>query len=86
MYDKMEKQSGYVLVLDEVLVCVRIEKDCFVYMLQSDEVVLMQYVLLFFDKWVRNFGWKWWKDYVYVGVVYDEFIIEVRDFFVEECK
>ena len=86
MYDKMEKQSGYVPALDEAPVRVRIEKDCLVYTLQSDEAVLMQYALLFFDKWVRNLGWKWWKDYAYVGVAHDEFTIEVREHLAEECK
>lgn len=85
-YGKMERQSGYVPSLDEAPVRVRIEKDCLVYTLQSDEAILMQYALLFFNKWVTQLGWVWWKDFTYVGVAHDEFTIEVRDDLAEDCK
>lgn len=85
-YERMEKQNGYVPALDEAPVRVRIEKDCLVYTLQSDEAILMQYALLFFHKWVAQLGWVWWKDYAYVGVAHDEFTIEVRDSLAEKCK
>jgi len=85
-YDKMEKQNGYVPALDEAPVRVQVEKDCLVYTLQSDEAILMQYALLFFNKWVEKLGWVWWKDYAYVGVAHDEFTIEVKDELSQQCK
>jgi len=60
---------------------IRIEKEhtILVYMLQSDEAIMMQYALCFLYKWLTEKGWEHGREYGFVANVHDEIQAEVRD-------
>jgi len=65
--------DGWFRGLDGRPIHVKLEKDVLVYALQSDEAIMMQYALCFLDKWLRDRGWVYGKDYMFVANVHDEY-------------
>lgn len=65
---------------------IRIEKEhtILVYMLQSDEAIMMQYALCFFYKWLSEKGWVHGREYGFVANIHDEIQGEVREDLAEE--
>ena len=83
-WGRIEYHNGYFRGLDGRPVRVKLEKDVLVYALQSDEAIMMQYALCFLDKWLRNAGWIYGKDWMFVANIHDEFQSLVHKDRVEE--
>jgi DNA polymerase I-like protein with 3'-5' exonuclease and polymerase domains len=64
--------------LDGRPIIIENEHTLLVYMLQSDEAILMQHAVVFLHQWLQDLGWVWGKDYAFVANVHDEFQAEVR--------
>jgi DNA polymerase I-like protein with 3'-5' exonuclease and polymerase domains len=83
-WGRKEYYNGYIIGLDGRPVYIESEHCLLVYMLQSDEAILMQYALLFLYKWCKQKGWTHGVEYGFVANVHDEIQAEVRDDIVEE--
>ena len=76
--------NGFCVGIDGRPVFIDSEHKVLVYMLQSDEAVLMQYALLFLYKWCTMQGWTHGEEYGFVANNHDEFQAEVREDLAEE--
>ena len=74
-----EYYDGWIVGLDGRPIKIPSEHMVLVYMLQSDEAIMMQVALSFFDKWVTTRGYVHGVEYGYVANVHDEFQVEVRE-------
>lgn len=74
-----EYRNGTVTGLDGRPVKIESEHCLLVYMLQSDEAILMQYALVLLDGWLKELGWVHGREYGYVANVHDEIQAEVRE-------
>jgi len=83
-FNRMVKANGYIEGLDGRPVYIPKENDILVYMLQTDEAIMMSAAFCFLYKWANEKGWKWGEDWAYVAWVHDEFQCEVRDEIVDE--
>ena len=75
----VEYYDGWITGLDGRPIRIMSEHQVLVYMLQSDEAIMMQVALLFFHKWVTDRGYTHGVEYGYVANVHDEFQVEVRE-------
>ena len=80
----VEYYGGYVTGLDGRPVQIESPHCLLVYMLQSDEAILMQYALvLLYDK-LTDMGWVHGREYGFVANVHDEIQAEVREDLAEQ--
>lgn len=77
-------QNGTIRGLDGRPVLIEKEHTLLVYMLQSDEAIMMQYALCFLYKWITDKGWVHGREYGFVANIHDEFQAEVREDLAEE--
>lgn len=80
----IEYYNGTVRGLDGRPVVIEREHCLLVYMLQSDEALLMQYALIFLYDWLTERGWVHGREYGFVANVHDEIQAEVREDLAEE--
>jgi hypothetical protein len=83
-WNKVEYYDGYITGIDGSPVLIESEHCLLVYLLQSDEAIMMQYALLFLYKWCCNKGWTHGVEYGFVANVHDEIQAEVREDIAEE--
>ena len=75
----MEYYDGWITGLDGRPIRIMSEHMVLVYMLQSDEAIMMQVALLFFHTEITARGYVHGVEYGYVANVHDEFQVEVRE-------
>ena len=75
----VEPYNGYIIGLDGRPVYIEAKHCLLVYMLQSDEALLMQYALVFLSGWLDDHGWKHGVEYGFVANIHDEIQAEVRE-------
>ena len=78
-WDNLEHYDGWVEGLDGRPIHIESEHQILVYVLQSDEAILMQHALVLLKEWCDAEGWTHGKEYGFVANVHDEFSAEVRD-------
>ena len=80
----VEYYDGWVVGLDKRPIKIAMEHTILVYVLQSDEAIMMAagYCLLYKRAIAR--GWKWGVDWAYVCWYHDEYQCEVREDIAEE--
>jgi len=83
-WGKPEFYNGWIKGLDGRPIWIASEHMILVYMLQSDEAIMMAraYVMLYERATER--GWKWGKDWAYLVWMHDEVQCEVREDLAEE--
>lgn len=80
----IEYYNGVIKGLDGRPVLIESEHCLLVYMLQSDEAIMMQYALVFLYEWLTAKGWVHGREYGFTANVHDEFQAEVREDLAEE--
>lgn len=86
-WDRLEYYDGWVVGLDGRPIFIETEHQILVYVLQSDEAIMMQTALVLLKKWLDDMGWEFGREYGWTANIHDEFQAEVRDDCVEEyCK
>lgn len=75
----MEYYDGWIVGLDGRPIRIMSEHQVLVYMLQSDEAIMLQIALLFCHKWITARGYTHGVEYGYVANVHDEWSMEVRE-------
>lgn len=83
-WGKPRYSNGIITGLDGRPIMIEKEHTILVYMLQSDEAIMMQYALCFLYDWLTERGWVHGVDYGFVANVHDEFQAEVRADLAEE--
>ena len=78
-----EFYNGWVCGLDGRPIYIETEHQILVYVLQSDEAIMMQHALVLLKGWLDNLGWTHGVEYGWTANVHDEFQAEVRDDCVE---
>lgn len=76
-WNKMEYHSGWIKGLDGRPIFIKSEHAILVYMLQSDEAIMMSAAYNLLHKRLAS-KYKWGIDYKIVGFMHDEFQIECR--------
>ena len=78
-FGRPEFYNGYITGLDGRPIFIEHEHTILVFMLQSDEAIVMQYALvLLYERLIRE-GWVWGRDFAFVSNVHDEYNAEVRE-------
>lgn len=75
----MEYYDGWVTGLDGRPVAIASEHKVLVYVLQSDEAILMQKAVTLLHGWLQDKGWVHGEDYGFCAHAHDEFQVEVRE-------
>lgn len=83
-WGKVRYSSGTIIGIDGRPIKIEKEHTLLVYMLQSDEAIMMQHALCFLYKWCNKKGWQHGKEYGFTANVHDEFQAEVRADITEE--
>lgn len=83
-WNKAEYFNGTVTGLDGRPILIENEKDILVYMLQSDEAIMMQYALCFLYKWLQKRGFVYGEDYFFTANVHDEYQACVKEHLAEQ--
>lgn len=83
-WGKPRYSHGTITGLDGRPIMIEKEHTLLVFLLQSDEAILMQYALCFLYKWLNEKGWTHGKEYGFVANIHDELQAEVRDDLAEE--
>lgn len=83
-WGKLEHYDGWISGLDGRPIRIMSEHQILVYMLQSDEAILMSRAYNSVFKWAEERGWKYGEDWGMVAWVHDEFQIEVKEEYAEE--
>lgn len=78
-WNKMEYYNGWITGLDGRPIFVESEHQILVYLLQSDEAIMMQAAYNRFDKEMLKRGYEWYKDYGIVCWYHDEWTVECRE-------
>jgi hypothetical protein len=78
-WGKVRYSGGIITGLDGRPIRIEKEHTLLVYVLQSDEAIMMQYALCFLYKWCTERGWTHGKEYGFIANIHDEFQTEVRD-------
>ena len=79
-----EYYNGWVTGLDGRPIFIASEHQVLVYMLQSDEAILMQTALVLLRGWLDDKGWTHGVEYGFVANIHDEYQAEVREDCIEE--
>lgn len=77
-------RDGWVKGLDGRPIFIPSEHMVLVYVLQSDEAILMQTALVMLYNWLTEKGWVHGREYGFTANVHDEIQAEVRDDLVDE--
>lgn len=79
-----EYYNGWIRGLDGRPIFIESEHTILVYMLQSDEAIMMSAAYCFLYKWCEQKGWKWGEDWAYLCWMHDEYQCEVKPEIAEE--
>ena len=82
----MEYYDGWIAGLDGRPINIDSEHKLLVYMLQSDEAIMMSYAYVLLYDWLEAEGFEWGKDWAYVCFYHDEYTIECLPEHVERIK
>lgn len=77
-WNKMEYYDGFITGLDGRPIQVPFEHQLLVYLLQSDEAIMMSAAYIKVNQMLEKAGYVWGKDYGIVCWYHDEFTIECR--------
>lgn len=77
-WNKMEYYDGFITGLDGRPIQVPFEHQLLVYLLQSDEAIMMSAAYIKINRMLQDAGYEWGKDYGIVCFYHDEFTIECR--------
>lgn len=77
-FNRMEYHDGKVRGLDGRIITIPSEHQILVYVLQSDEAIMMTAAYNFFHKWMERGGYIYGYDYGVVSWYHDEFTVECR--------
>lgn len=83
-WNKLEFYDGWVSGLDGRPIFIPKESDILVYVLQSDEAIMMSWAYCMLYKRACDKGWQWGTDWTYLIFYHDEYQAEVRDEIAEE--
>ena len=83
-WGRMEYYDGYVIGLDGRPIFIESEHAILVYVLQSDEAIMMAAAYCFLFKRTERRGWKHGVDWGMLAWVHDEYQCEVREDIAEE--
>lgn len=75
-WGKKEYYDGWVAGLDGRPIHIDSEHKLLVYMLQSDEAIMMSYAYVLLYDWMEAEGFVWGRDWAYVCFYHDEYTIE----------
>jgi len=78
-WGKPDYRNGFIQGLDGRPVYIKSPHAVLVYVLQSDEAIMMQYALCFLKKWLDKLGWVHGREYGFVANIHDEYQCEVRE-------
>lgn len=78
--------DGWIRGLDGRPIFIDSEHKLLVYMLQSDEAIMMALAYVFLYDWLEAKGYKWGDDWAYVCWYHDEYTIECKPELAEEIK
>ena len=78
-WDKKEHYDGWVEGLDGRPIHIESEHQILVYVLQSDEAILMQHALVMLKDSLDAIGWTHGVEYGFCANIHDEYQAEVRD-------
>ena len=78
-YGRPQLYGGMVTGLDGRPIQIELPHTILVYMLQSDEAIIMQYALVLLYRKLTSLGWTHGVEYGFVGNIHDEFQTEVRE-------
>tara|TARA_R110002020_G_scaffold287099_1_gene502564 strand:+ start:13307 stop:15232 length:1926 start_codon:yes stop_codon:yes gene_type:complete len=82
-WGKTEYYDGWIKGLDGRPIYIQSEHMILVYMLQSDEAILMQTALVLLKGWLDDEGWVHGREYGFCANIHDEYQAEVRNDCVE---
>lgn len=83
-WGRPDLKNGTIRGADGRPIKIQHEKDVLVYVLQSDEAILMQYALCFLYKWLTDKGWTHGKEFMFVANIHDEYQCLVREDLVQQ--
>lgn len=83
-WGRLEYYDGWIRGLDGRPIFISSEHQILVYMLQSDEAIMMTAAYIFLYKRAEDRGWKHGRDWGYLIWMHDEFQCEVREDIAEE--
>jgi len=78
-WNKIEYYDGYITGLDGRPINVPFEHQLLVYLLQSDEAIMMTLAYIKVESLLLKEGYKWYEDFGIVCWYHDEFTIECRE-------
>lgn len=78
-WGKKQYYNGWIRGLDGRPIFIKSEHQILVYMLQSDEAIMMSAAYCLLYKRLSKAGYKWGKDYGIVCFYHDEYTIECRE-------
>ena len=82
--NKAKYGRGWVTGLDGRPIFIPSEHAVLVYVLQSDEAILMQTALVLLYGWLKEKGWVHGREYGFVANIHDEYQAEVREDLAQE--
>lgn len=83
-WGRLEYSDGYIIGLDGRPIYIESEHAILVYLLQSDEAIMMAAAYCFLFKRAEKRGWKFGVDWGMLAWVHDEYQCEVREDIAEE--
>lgn len=83
---RTEYYNGWVIGLDGRPISIESEHMVLVYMLQSDEAIMMSAAYCLLYKRLISKGYKWGEDWAYICFYHDEYSLECREELAEEIK
>lgn len=78
-YGRPQLYGGKITGLDGRPIQIELPHTILVYILQSDEAIIMQYALALLYERLTSMGWVHGREYGFVGNIHDEFQTEVRE-------
>lgn len=78
-YGRPQLYGGKITGLDGRPIQIELPHTILVYILQSDEAIIMQYALVLLYERLTSMGWVHGREYGFVGNIHDEFQTEVRE-------
>lgn len=85
-WGKVEYYDGWIRGLDGRPIFIDSEHKLLVYMLQSDEAIMMALAYVFLYDWLTAEGYVWGRDWAYVCWYHDEYTIECLPQYAERIK
>lgn len=85
-WNGLEYYDGWIAGLDGRPIFIDSEHKLLVYMLQSDEAIMMALAYVFLYDWCEEKGWEWGEDWSYVCWYHDEYTMECKPELSKELK